>query len=765
MKPFLKGFLSVVGALGQSATSIAAESSTAPANNDSFLTKLGQPSPRSSVRTGQSEVRFSQNELDYFYSKFVVDEGAGVAKITVERSCGDKELPIASVSYRTTSSYYYESATEKVDYSPTYGGTLRWEIFECGPKTFSVPIIEDSESEFSETLGLTLSNAQGMTIAPSGGYSNLTILDNDVNPQETSLSFSSENYTGIESSGIGAILVKREGCAPHSPAISAELIVKPNTADTTDYSISPTFPLDENGNYILNWGEVRYLSDCNKSFYVYSKNDALIEGTEDFEMILSNPSEGAIIGQGNAVLNIIDNDGSTIGFSQYNYQPDENKQGVILTIERKNCVEGYIPKTSLENLSSGFSSRFSGHYTSDPDQLIWQENECGFKNIEVKPVIEINPVYIGYYGNSFITIPKNVTPFQTDFNIKDSTQYKNDIKGDTSVHFDQSFYPLYVIENSEFATIGVERDGCDDDTNISKISIDYRTRYVYWYNSDYYPAFSDSSSGTQDYIDTSGTLTWQENECGTKNFTVSILDDSAPENTEIVDISFGGHYYDSEVLFIIDDDVPTNNTLAHHDVFKEFLYLNDNYTLYPMDLTAPLTSVSSNPNIVTVDDIITARAINVGQATVTTTDVMGNSVKRIITVLPEEFAALTFYSSDEVKVGEALEVRVTASYKNPDPEQLLDLWVFIESPNLDRRLYVTSSDYLSSLFSYDPQPVRINLEKMNNTYPVFRFGVTSAMAGKYTLYAMLAKQGENPLVNTQAQMSNLARATVTLLKE
>lgn len=759
MKPFLKYFLGAVGTtiLGQPSISITAESSTAPANNDSFLTKLGQPSPRSSVRTGQSEVRFSQSE-------FVVDEGAGVAKITVERSCGERELPISYVSYRTNellSSYYYALATEKVDYSPTYGGTLRWEMFECGTKTFSVPIVDDSESEFSEVLGLTLSNAQGMTLSSYWNNSQLIISDNDVNEKQTTLSFDNASYTLQERDYYWGteVSIERKECEPHAPAISATLAIKPNIADTTDYSISPTFPLDENGNYILNWGEVRLPSGCDKSFYVYSKNDALVENTEDFEMILSNPSEGVIIGQGNAVVSIIDDDGSTIGFSQYNYQPDENKQGVMLTVERKNCIEEYIPKTSLENLSSDFSSRFSGHYTSDPNQLIWQENECGSKNIEVKPGYVVGE----YYLNSFsptISIQKNVTPFQTDFRIKDSTQYKNG----TGVHFDQSFYPLYVIENGGLATIGVERDGCNDNTNTPQVSVNYQTSFAYWKTHSAHDT-STFSGGPQDYIGTHGSLTWQENECGTKSFTVSILDDSAPENTEIVDISFGGHYYDSEVLFIIDDDIPTEDALVHHDVFKEFIYPNDKYTLHPMDLKAPLTSISSEPNIVTVDDIITARAVNVGQATVTTTDVMSNSIKRIITVLPEEFATLTFNSPDKVKVGGALEVKVTASYKNPDPKQLLDLWVFIESPNLDRRLYVTFSDYLSSLFSYDPQPVRINLEKMNNTYPVFRFGVTSAMAGKYTLYAMLAKQGENPLMNDKAQVSNLAKITVILLKE
>jgi len=752
MKPFFKYFLGAVGTtiLGQSSTSIAVESSTAPANNDSFLTKLGQPSPRSSVRSGQSEVRFVQSD-------FVVDEGVGVAKITVERSCGERELPVAFVSYESHETNYSGDAAKNVDFNPVYG-TLRWEVFECGPKTFSVPIIEDSESEFSEVLGLTLSNAQGMTLS-YWSNSQLIISDNDVNKKETTLGFDSTSYTVFEGTPYyyNLISVERKECEPHAVATSAILTIKLNIADTTDYSISPTFPLDENGNYILNWGEVRQPSDCRKSFYIHPNNDSLAENTEDFEMILSNPSEeGAIIGQGNAVLNIVDNDGSTIGFSQYNYQPDENKQGVILTVERKNCIEGHIPKTALEDLSSDFSSRFSGHYTSTPNQLIWQENECGSKNIEVKPIYE---GYLSSYSPT-ISIPKNVTSFQTDFEITSSTQY-NVKKDDTGIHFNQSSHPLYVIESDRIATIGVERNGCNSNINMPQISVDYQTDFSYWQS---YPAYNNSSSGTQDYIDTSDSLTWQENECGTKSFTVSILDDSIPEYTETVNIRLP--YYDSKVLFIIDDDVPTENALVHHDVFKEFLYLNDDYILHPMDLKAPLTSISSDPNIVTVDDIITARAVNVGQATVTTTDVMGNSVKRIITVLPEEFATLTFNSTDKVKVGEALEVKVTASYKNPDPKQLLDLWVFIESrKNLDRRLYITSSDYLNGLFSYDPQPMRTNLEKIDNTYPVFRFGVTPTMVGTYTLYAMLAVHGENPLLNNKAQLSNLAKTTVTLLKK
>ncbi len=756
MKPFLKGFLSVVGALGQPSTTTAVEPPTVPTNNDSFLTKLGQPSPRSSVRSGQSEVRFVQ-------SYFVVDEGAGVAKITVERSCGERELPVAFVSYESHETNYSGSAAKNIDYHHVFS-TLRWEVFECGPKTFSIPIVDDSESEFSETLRLTLSNAQGMTLSSYLNNSQLLIIsDNDVSEKQTTLSFDNTSYT-VQEGGETVVSIRRKECEPHAPAISATLAIEPNTADTTDYSISPTFPLDENGNYILNWGEVRYLSDCNKSFYVYSKNDALIEGTEDFEMILSNPSEGAIIGQGNAVLNIIDNDGSTIGFSQYNYQPDENKQGVMLTVERKNCIEGYIPKITLENLSSKFSSVYSGHHptTSTPDQLIWQKNECGSKNIEVK-----SDNYAPNYSYTIFapSAPSFFANFEVEINSCDNTHFY--------------LHPSYVIESSEIATVDVERYGCDNNTNVAEVLVRYRTFQTddYYYDS---ASVTSSYSGTQDYTDTSGFLTWQENECGTKSFTVSIIDNSKPEYTEKIGLdlycnSSYAYYFDQsdyvqrDYLFIIDDDVAAENTSPiYQKSLKITLYENTFHTLeLGRYFKAPLTSISSDPNIVTVDNVGNVKAINTGQATVTTTDVMGNSVKRITTVLPEEFSTLTFNSPDKVKVGDALEVevKVTTSYKNPDPEQLLDLWVFIESPNLDRRLYVTSSDYLSSLFSYDPQPVRINLEKMNNTYPVFRFGVTSAMAGKYTLYAMLAKQGENPLVNTQAQMSNLARATVTLLKE
>src|SRR5436190_725268 len=76
---------------------------------------------------------------------FEVAETAGVAVIRVERSQG--ESGAASVSYATSNG----TATAGSDYT-TVSGILSWSSGDGLTKTFTVPILNDSIDEGSETI-------------------------------------------------------------------------------------------------------------------------------------------------------------------------------------------------------------------------------------------------------------------------------------------------------------------------------------------------------------------------------------------------------------------------------------------------------------------------------------------------------------------------------------------------------------------------------------------------------------------------------------
>jgi Domain of unknown function (DUF4347)/Legume lectin domain/PA14 domain/Calx-beta domain/Glucose / Sorbosone dehydrogenase len=102
---------------------------------------------------------------------YTIDEGAGLALITVQRS-GDTTTA-ATVNYATTAG----TATAGADYTTTTG-TLNFAANEA-TKTFTIPIIDDAITELNETIAVAIS-------APTNGAlgtltaATLTILDNDV---------------------------------------------------------------------------------------------------------------------------------------------------------------------------------------------------------------------------------------------------------------------------------------------------------------------------------------------------------------------------------------------------------------------------------------------------------------------------------------------------------------------------------------------------------------------------------------------------------
>jgi len=101
---------------------------------------------------------------------YSVDEAGVAATITVSRTGG------ASSSFTVDYSTADGSAAAGADYTAT-NGTLFFADGEAS-QTFSVPILEDGLVEGDETIGLTLSGANGAMLGAASG-AQLTITDND----------------------------------------------------------------------------------------------------------------------------------------------------------------------------------------------------------------------------------------------------------------------------------------------------------------------------------------------------------------------------------------------------------------------------------------------------------------------------------------------------------------------------------------------------------------------------------------------------------
>src|SRR5258705_3002192 len=108
--------------------------------------------------------------LTFSSSAYSSPEASGTAAITVNRTAGTQSS--VQVSYATVAG---GSAASGIDYTSA-SGTLSWASGDVAPKSFNVPILDDGQAEFNETVNLSLSGPVGAYLG-SNSTAVLTILE------------------------------------------------------------------------------------------------------------------------------------------------------------------------------------------------------------------------------------------------------------------------------------------------------------------------------------------------------------------------------------------------------------------------------------------------------------------------------------------------------------------------------------------------------------------------------------------------------------
>lgn len=114
--------------------------------------------------------------LQFSVGTFSRSESGGSATITVNRVGGNTGA--VGVSYSTPAG---GTASQGIDYTSVVG-TLAWADGDITPKTFTVPILNDTEIEVAETVSLALYAPTGGAVLGSLASAALTILDDDTPP-------------------------------------------------------------------------------------------------------------------------------------------------------------------------------------------------------------------------------------------------------------------------------------------------------------------------------------------------------------------------------------------------------------------------------------------------------------------------------------------------------------------------------------------------------------------------------------------------------
>jgi len=248
----------------------------------------------SGVVTVQGGTGGAPGSLRFSNASYSVSEGAASATINVQRVGGDDGA--VSVQYATANG----TAQSGSDYTAA-NGTLNWADNDDTSKSFTVPILGDSDDEANETVQLTLSNPGGGAALGSPSAATLTIQDDDAPAGSPgNLRFTSSTYSVGEGAASAQLTVERVG------GTTGEVSAQYATANGSAVAGS---------DFMASSGDVTFGAGdgASKTIDVPLLDDGVEEAVETFSVALSSPSGGAGLGNpSQATVSISDDDFPTV---------------------------------------------------------------------------------------------------------------------------------------------------------------------------------------------------------------------------------------------------------------------------------------------------------------------------------------------------------------------------------------------------------------------------------------------------------------------
>lgn len=327
-------------------------------------------------------------------ANYSVNEGAGSATITATLNM--TAATSVTVNYATsngtaTAPGDYMSATGTLTFTP---GTTQ--------TTLSIAIVNDAQIENAETFSVTLSNPVSATLGTPSAAS-VTINDNDL----ATVTLSSATYSVSESTGTLPVTVTLSQAAPYTVTV--------NYATSNGTATAP-------GDYTTASGIVTFTPSVTQTtINLTIMNDALVENTETFNIVLSNPANATLGAPSSATLTITDNDLPLVALSSASYATSESAGSAPITVTLNQAAPYTV--TIVYATSNGTATApadyvsASGTLTFTPGLTqstahIVIVNDTAIENNETFGVTLSNPVSatLGAPASAVVTIGDNDRP-------------------------------------------------------------------------------------------------------------------------------------------------------------------------------------------------------------------------------------------------------------------------------------------------------------------------------------------------------------------
>ena len=228
--------------------------------------------------------------IQFSSATYAVPENLGHAPITVTRTGGS--FGAVSVTFNTSDGT--ATSASHSDYSAITNQTITFSDGDTASKIISIPITNDVVNEPDETVNLALSNPTGGATLGTPATAVLTITNEDT----PTFDFGPSTQTVQEDSTQVTLTVSRSG------DINIPVTVDYQTADVS---------ASQRSDYNYAAGTLRFAAgQATQTFNVMINEDSFVEGTESFQVTLSNLTGGAVLGpSGTAIVSITDDSPET----------------------------------------------------------------------------------------------------------------------------------------------------------------------------------------------------------------------------------------------------------------------------------------------------------------------------------------------------------------------------------------------------------------------------------------------------------------------
>jgi uncharacterized delta-60 repeat protein len=498
-------------------------------DDENFAITLSDPTGGATLGAATTTVTIEDDDANpgtilFTVATRVVNEAAATVQIDVERFGGS--LGEVTIDYATEDG----TAIEGDDYAAT-SGTLTWADGERDTRSFSVPIVNDTAEEPSETFTVTLSNPTGGAVLGVPATETVTI-ENDDEPNGV-LDFSVSEVTVTEG---GDVTLTVERTSGSYGAVSV---------DYQTFNSSAVAPQDFTAaSGTLNWPDG---DTTTRSFTITTNDDDVDEPAEEFDVLLSNPTGGASVGGGNAVVTLEDNDSGppgTLRLTGVAATVGELSSSFTISVTR---TEGASGPATVDFVTQNGTAVAGEDYVATSGTLTWDDFDNAAKSI----TIPLTDDTVDEPDETFLILLSNATGASLDPATDTATITIVDddlppVPGTLAVTGETTVSEAVGQVIYTFSRTG----GVDGEVGIS------------------YTTTSGTATAGEDFSAASGVLTWADGDGASKTVAVTIFDDVVDEPNESfsMDISnpTGGASLGnaSRTTVILDNDVSGPGTLS-----------------------------------------------------------------------------------------------------------------------------------------------------------------------------------------------------------